>query len=173
MLRELAAQGIYPDDADAKCYTTDMLRTEQTFSLIYGEREHEAFPPLRELDFGDFEMKSYDELKDDPDYQTWINDTTETLPPPGGESTCDFRARVLEGFTELLRNQEEWAENLLQKKLNVKPLTIVVCHSGPIAEILQNEFPNEKENFYQWLPDPGHGYLLTAEDGKIVEKESF
>ena len=31
MLRELAAQEIYPDDADAECYTSGMLRTEQTF----------------------------------------------------------------------------------------------------------------------------------------------
>lgn len=198
MLRKLAAQGIYPDDADAKCYTTGMLRTEQTFSLIYGEREHETFVPLRELDFGDFEMKSYDELKEDPDYQTWISDATGSLPPPGGESTCDFRARVLAGFAELLQRQGERAENLLQEKPDGnpdapdcpnksntaespesldpsggKPLTIVVCHGGPIAEILQSEFPDEKENFYQWLPDPGHGYLLTAEDGKVVEKESF
>ncbi len=160
MLRELASQGIYPDDVDATCYTSGMLRTEQTFSLIYGDREHEAFSPFREIDFGDFEMKSYEELKDDPDYQTWISDTTGTLPPPGGESALDFQARVSEGFAELLQRQE-------------KHMTIVVCHGGPIAAILQKAFPDEKENFYQWLPDPGHGYLLTVEDGEIVEKESF
>ena len=160
VLRELTAQGIYPDDADAKCYTSGMLRTEQTFSLIYGDREHEAFSPFREIDFGDFEMKSYGELKDDPDYQTWVGDATGTMPPPGGESALDFQTRVLEGFTELLRRQD-------------KLLTIAVCHGGPIAAILQKAFPDEKENFYQWLPDPGHGYLLTVEDGEIVEKESF
>lgn len=42
MLRSLSAQDIYPDDTDAKYYTSGMLRTEQTFSLIYGNREHEA-----------------------------------------------------------------------------------------------------------------------------------
>ena len=42
MLRSLSAQEIYPDDADAKYYTSGMLRTEQTFSLIYGNREHEV-----------------------------------------------------------------------------------------------------------------------------------
>ena len=52
-------------------------------------------------------MKSYGELKDDPDYQTWIGDTTGTLPPPGGESACDFQMRVLKGFTELLQEQEK------------------------------------------------------------------
>ena len=177
MLRELAAQGIYPDDADAKCYTSGMLRTEQTFSLIYGDREHETFSPFREINFGDFEMKSYGELKDDPDYQTWISDTTGTLLPPGGESARDFQERVLEGFAELLQRQEERLKNSLQEEreysLKGKLLAIVVCHGGPIAAILQNAFPDEKENFYQWLPDPGHGYLLTVEDGEILEKESF
>ena len=195
VLRKLAAQGIYPDDTNAACYTSGMLRTEQTFSLIYGDREHEAFPPFREIDFGDFEMKSYRELKDDPDYQTWIADTTGTLPPPGGESALDFQARVLEGFAELLQRQEDRLENALQEETTNKPddsdrsntagapgqprplddklLTIVVCHGGPIAAILQKAFPDEKENFYQWLPDPGHGYLLMVEDGEIVGKESF
>lgn len=177
MLRNLSAQEIYPDDADAKYYTSGMLRTEQTFSLIYGNREHEAFSPFREIDFGDFEMKSYSELKDDPDYQTWIGDTTGTLPPPGGESALDFQARVLEGFAELLQRQNERLENSLQEEraysLKGKLLTIVVCHGGPIAAILQNAFPDEKENFYQWLPDPGHGYLLTVEDKDIVGKEAF
>lgn len=177
MLRNLSAQEIYPDDADAKYYTSGMLRTEQTFSLIYGNREHEAFSPFREIDFGDFEMKSYSELKDDPDYQTWIGDTTGTLPPPGGESALDFQARVLEGFAELLQRQSERLENSLQEEraysLKGKLLTIVVCHGGPIAAILQNAFPDEKENFYQWLPDPGHGYLLTVEDKDIVGKEAF
>ena len=179
MLRELAAQGIYPDDADAECYTSGMLRTEQTFSLIYGDREHQVLSPFREIDFGDFEMKSYSELKDDPDYQTWIGDTTGTLPPPGGESACDFQMRVLKGFTELLQEQEKRLVSTAtgspsrSNPPDGKLLTIVVCHGGPIAAILQNAFPDEKENFYQWLPDPGHGYLLTVEDGEILEKESF
>ena len=187
MLRELASQGIYPDDADAVCYTSGLLRTEQTFSLIYGAREHGAFSPFREIDFGDFEMKSYEELKEDADYQTWIGDTTGTLPPPGGESARDFQERVLDGFAELLRRQKQRAEALLQetaeasegenpldkKALDGKLLTIAVCHGGPIAAILQNAFPEEKDNFFQWLPDPGHGYLLSLDGDEIVGKESF
>lgn len=179
MLRSLSAQEIYPNDTDAKYYTSGMLRTEQTFSLIYGNREHEAFFPFREIDFGDFEMKSYGELKDDPDYQTWIGDTTGTLPPPGGESACDFQMRVLKGFTELLQEQEKrLISSIADSPSRSNPpdgklLTIAVCHGGPIAAILQNAFPDEKENFYQWLPDPGHGYLLTVEDGEVLKKKSF
>ncbi len=159
-IQKLASEGIYPDDDNAKYYTTGMLRTEQTFSLIYGDCKREVLSFLRELDFGDFEMKGYEELKSDPDYQAWIRDTDGTVPPPGGERTCDFRSRVLDGFADLLKKQREG-------------MIVTVCHGGPIAEILQNAFPDEKASFYQWLPEPGHGYLLTAENGKITEKESF
>lgn len=145
--------------------------------LYYGSSD---IPLAQEgIDFGDFEMKSYGELKDDPDYQTWIGDTTGTLPPPGGESACAFQMRVLKGFTELLQEQEKrLISSIADSPSRSNPpdgklLTIAVCHGGPIAAILQNAFPDEKENFYQWLPDPGHGYLLTVEDGEVLKKKSF
>ena len=37
---------------------------EQTLEAIYGPWAHPQLPGLREMDFGDFEMKSYQELKD-------------------------------------------------------------------------------------------------------------
>ena len=40
-------------------YTSGMLRTEQTFAILYGGRPHGVLPELREMDFGDFEMRTY------------------------------------------------------------------------------------------------------------------
>ena len=82
-LRKLAAEGIYPAAEEADFYTTGMIRTEQTLKLIYGEQEHQVLPLLKEINFGEFEMKSYEEMKDDPVYQEWISDKSGTLPPPG------------------------------------------------------------------------------------------
>ncbi len=63
-----------------------MIRTEQTLKLIYGEQEHQVLPLLKEINFGEFEMKSYEEMKDDPVYQEWISDKSGTLPPPEGKA---------------------------------------------------------------------------------------
>jgi broad specificity phosphatase PhoE len=41
-----------------------MLRTEQTFFLIYGCKEHQVLPELREYHFGEFEMKTHDQLSE-------------------------------------------------------------------------------------------------------------
>ena len=65
-------------------FTSGMVRTEQTFQAIYGPLPHKILPGLREMDFGRFEMHSYEELKDDPDYCHWCEDS-EHLPCPGGE----------------------------------------------------------------------------------------
>ena len=43
-------------------YTSGMRRTEQTFAILFGERPHEIVRDLREIDFGHFEMRSYEEL---------------------------------------------------------------------------------------------------------------
>lgn len=39
-LTRLAESGIYPYDEDADFYTTGLRRTEQTLSIIYGEKKH-------------------------------------------------------------------------------------------------------------------------------------
>ena len=51
--------GDYP--TAQRYYTSGMLRTEQTLAAIYGNVPHTRLPGLREMDFGDFEMKSYEE----------------------------------------------------------------------------------------------------------------
>ena len=53
----------------ARYYTSGLLRTEQTLEAIYGPVAHQQLPGLREMNFGDFEMKSYQELKDTAAYQ--------------------------------------------------------------------------------------------------------
>ena len=51
-----------PSSEDAQFFTTGMLRTEQSLEIIYGKREHEVIEALRELDFGEFEMCTYEQL---------------------------------------------------------------------------------------------------------------
>ena len=69
LLREQKAQGMYPESEDAQYFTTGMLRTEQTLEILYGKQEHEVLEDLRELDFGEFEMKTYEQLNSVPDHR--------------------------------------------------------------------------------------------------------
>lgn len=144
------ARGLYPDRAGLKLYTSGLLRTEQTLSLIYGDVPHEALPAWAEMDFGAFEMKSYEELKNNPDYIRWIEDESGELACPGGETNNQALARFTAGL-KLLRERNQDA--------------LVITHGGVIARLMGWLFPEEPFHFYQRQPKAGEGYLQLWEAG--------
>ena len=150
-LRALGAEWLYPP---AQAYfTSGLLRARETLEIIYGTTNSTTLPDLAEYDFGEFEMHSYDELKERPEYLAWILDETGNVPCPGGESRKANRERVLRGFNELL------AISCCRKA------GVVVCHGGTIAVIMEHLFPRER-SFYEWQPAPGRGYTLVLSEDR-------
>ena len=170
-LKKLKKEGVYPDSETAEYYTSGMLRAEQTFEILYGDKPHEKLNYFRELNFGDFEMKAYEELESRPEYRDWCNTVMEGTPPPNGESILDFSKRVTEGFKDL-RNRHGLLELKLRNQ-GKEAMSIVVCHGGVICALLNSFWPEKHDNFYRWIPDPGHGYVLTLEDGDVTDAEKF
>ena len=157
-------EGLYPEISEsALCFTTGLGRTAETFRVVFGEREYEPVKDLRELDFGVCECKSFDELKDEPLFKEWLNDQSGEYVFPEGESQNQFKERVHRGFQYVLDRHAENDEKNAAGDVN----TVVVCHGGVIAEILDKLFPGEKESLWDWMPEPGSGYLLDIEDGKV------
>jgi len=170
-LEKQAQEGLYPDSENASYFTTDLLRTQQTFELIYGDKPYTVFPAFKEMNFGAFEMHSYEELKGRDDYQKWITGDTLNDGPPGGESQMEFYNRVTGGFEEFLKIH-------LQKVLSMRhqdedALSVAVCHGGTISVIMEYLYPGKQDHFYRWIPEPGHGYVLTLEDAEIVSADKF
>jgi len=179
----LKSQNIYPSAADI-FFTSGLIRTGQTLDILYGQSENKAasvhlsggsqditphetcaflqrrtaVPAIAEYNFGQFEMKSYEDLKEQDDYQAWITDETGDVPCPGGESKNQVQKRVMEGYfhiTEVMRQAGHKS-------------AIVACHGGTIVSIMEHLFPNTK-NFYEWQPQPGRGYSLTyTGDGQCI-----
>ena len=170
-LQQQAAEGLYPLDENGDYYTSGMKRTEHTLELIYGQRDHEIIPEFREVNCGIYEMKSFKELKGNEDFEAWLADGTGMTVPEGGESIVQFNERVQEGWQQLIGQHR-------LKELSVRhrggPATsTVVCHGGVICAILNENYPEKYDNFFKWMPDPGHGYTLNIEDGEIVSYEKF
>ena len=157
---EFATAGIYPKADSASCYTTGLLRTEQTFFLIYGNREHQQIPELQEYDFGDFEMKTHNELIQHPDYTAWASDEQGALACPNGESTLEFKERVGAGLSQIL--QEHMGSDEQDRQ------SILVCHGGVISVIMGIFFPDVEKNIFQWQPNPGRGYSIVIQEGEAV-----
>ena len=125
--------------------TSGMNRTEQTLKILFGDVPHKADSRFREVDFGIFEMKSYESLKKQGDYQAWISGDNEKNVPPDGESGEQMRKRVLEGLQDLQNEDGD---------------VILISHGGVIAAIMEYLFPSEAKNRYLWQPRPGHGYVI-------------
>ena len=170
-LKELEKRDIYPDGSNADFYTTGLRRTEQTMEIIYGKREHEILPQLKEMNFGDYEMKSHGELKVLEYYQTWKADKFGILAPPNGESLQAFYKRIVRGFDDF--KKKHMLKVLSMRHRSEEALSIVVCHGGTISAILESTYPKIKDNFYKWIPNPGHGYTLYIEDEDVLGVEKF
>ncbi len=149
-------RGVYGTDWES-FYTSGLIRTKETMELLFGEQETVIEEPdLMEMDFGDFEGKSYEMLKDDPAYQEWISGDNERKVCPGGESGEQMRVRVLSALDRIL--QRDPAKRI-----------VIVTHGGPIAAILQLLFPEKNLNRYEWQPECGEGYLLRITGSSLAE----
>ena len=142
-----ALYGIRYDIPPCRFITSGMRRTEQTLQLLFGDVPHAQDVRFREIHFGEYELHTYEELKDRQDYQQWISKDGQTA-PPDGENTEAFQRRVLDGLRDLLILDEP---------------AVLVAHGGVIALIMEYLFPEKGKNRYQWQPQPGGGYRITPE----------
>ena len=135
--------------------TSGMLRAEETLQLLIGSVAHEILPDLREMEMGAFEMHSYDELKDNPDYQAWLSDESGEFVIPGGESNRAVRERAV-GCVRRLAAAEDGA-------------MLAVCHGGIIAAVMHEFFRDSSRSFYDWIPHACHGYAICFRNGQPSE----
>jgi len=156
-LKESLKKITYP-----KCdfyFTSGAKRANQTLEIICPENKYIKLEKFFEYDFGDFELKSYEEIKLLKEYVDWIEDKEEKVKCPNGECKVEFRKRIIEGFKELIE---------YFTKENIKT-ALGVTHGGTIGMILEMLYDNKKK-FYEWQPKNGEGYELTI---KIKENGEF
>ena len=140
-----ALRRLHYDIPQARFVTSGMKRTNETLGILFGQVPFTEDSRFREVDFGIFEMQSYEELKDTQAYQTWLTGDNESNVPPGGESGAQMKKRVLEAFRELRED------------------TVLICHGGVIAAIMEALFPGEEKSRYDWQPKNGCGYRICGE----------
>lgn len=128
-----------------------MLRCRQTAELIWSGMPFETEPLMRELDFGEYERKTYEELKDEPVYQAWL-DSGGVGAFPGGEDRADFQKRCVQG-----------AENMISR-LTASDCKCagVVVHGGTIMAVI-SAFDPEERPFYHWQVSNGNGYIIEID----------
>lgn len=142
--------GGYPQ-VDA-VFSSPLKRCLQTAKRIYPEREPIVIEGLSEYDFGEFEGKTADELKDEEAFQVWLAGTSPETPLPFGESQTAFNERVCTTFVQII-------EGIL--KAGVKS-TAVVTHGGVIMALMA-AFAIPEAPMHEWLTPNACGYTLRID----------
>lgn len=139
---------LYPE---IQCLTASpMKRCLQTAELIWPGVPARTEPLLRECDFGRFERKTYEELKDKPAYVRWLESGGMTAFPEG-ESQETFRERCRAGVRKWIRR---WMEEGVNR-------AAFVVHGGTIMAALSGMAEGE-HSFYHWQAGNGCGYSAKA-----------
>ena len=85
-------------------YGSCLNRCKETAALYFPNAQYIADMRFNELNFGDFEMKTYEELKDLPIYRSWIDEPF-FITPPNGENMFQFEERVLQAFSHVVKDE--------------------------------------------------------------------
>ena len=134
--------------------SSPLKRCIQTAGLIYPGQEISVDPMLRECDFGEYEQKTYEDLKNEPEYIRWMESGGMTA-FPGGEEQELFRRRCEDGV-------KKWISRLLREEADSAAF---IVHGGTIMAAL-SKLSEDTHEFYHWQVENGGGYVaeVTAED---------
>lgn len=107
-------------------WSSPLLRCRKLAESLFPNKEIQFDSRLKELNFGDWEMMSWDGIYAQPEGKTWM-DNYQTLPTKNGESYPEMVARVSAIINEI-------------KKLNAENIAIV-AHAG-VIRILKSVIEN-------------------------------
>lgn len=145
-LKKLDYEMKYP--GGTALFTSPLKRCKETCEIIYPALKPIVIDQLSECNFGLWEGKTADELKDDKDFQQWIGGSNE-VKPPKGESSADFTRRICRMFEDIVTG--------LMKTGTTE--SIIVTHGGVIMTLLSiYGLPQAKP--FDWVMYGGYGYSV-------------
>ncbi|MEE0928399.1 MAG: histidine phosphatase family protein [Acutalibacteraceae bacterium] len=144
-----------------KVYSSPMLRCLQTAHILYPGRDVQTVDKMREIDFGEFEGKTANELEALPSYADWAAGRINAA--PGGEDNTEFAKRLCVGLNEIVRDMmNEGAEH-----------AAVIMHGGAIMMLL-SACALPRKSMVEWTCSSGSGYSILVtpslyHSGGVVE----
>lgn len=144
-------------------FVSPYLRCRQTAEAFFcnslkaagGDCALEVVEGFREMDFGEYEYRNYQELRGDPEYQKFI-DSGGKAGFPAGEGVDAFRFRCQEAFRRCLEKarKNHWGQ------------VGALVHGGTIMAVMEG-FSYPKKGYFEYQVGNGCGYLLEVEGMKV------
>lgn len=139
LLRQRATDSGYP--AVDRLYISPLRRCRETAEVIYPDLRPRILSELTELNFGDFEGKTYRDLQDCPAYRDWIDSAGGSAPPNGEGRMAQYR-RLCSALKIITDESID--------------TVAVVTHGGCIMSLLSG---GNSDRFYDFQVSPGGGFL--------------
>ena len=145
-IRKLAKADLYP--YVEKVYTSPLKRCVETAQIIYPDIQLSKVDEIAEMDFGQFEGKTQQELEKLPEYTAWLKGGPEAC-PPDGEKFGDFSLRCISGLDIIFRD-------MMKKDIT---RAAMVTHGGVITNLLAG-FGLPKGHPADYMCGPGEGFEI-------------
>lgn len=144
-------------------FTSPMKRCKETAEIIYPTLSPIVIPEWEEIDFGRFEYRNYKELKDDADYQEWLQ-SGGTLDFPEGESRKDFQLRCRSGFIRMCNELSRAAGRDAKKPASAG----MIVHGGTIMALLSLYGGT---GYFDYQASNGRGYICRLTGPNDILKQ--
>lgn len=149
-------------DKSKLIYSSDLKRARETAQKVSEvcEIPLRTTPKLRELSFGRWEGKTYDQiLEEDPTFYEGLQKDPVSFNPPEGETPKELKKRVLQTWLEMVAEEKDLA---------------VVSHSGPIKIMLLECLCSSLSGFWKIKIDLGSiSRIVVREGGPLVTAVNY
>jgi alpha-ribazole phosphatase len=143
--------------------TSDLVRCKQTAEALFQDVPHLESYLFRELHFGEWETKTYEELKFNPAYREWLNDPSIQI--PGGESLSGFHERLRMGWLQVKdavnRDRHDAKNSGSHPPYDSQTKRIAIVTHGGVIRHLLTELTADERRFWEWQIPFGGGYELS------------
>lgn len=134
-----------------KVYSSDRARAIQTAEIVFKKARIEKISSLREIHFGCFEGKTYEEnmQKYPAVYKKWLKDPF-SVKIPKGEHLRDFKKRVNKCLNKIIL-------------ANPNKTIALVCHGGVISIFITGIL--KTKNFWEQIPHSASMSIIEYKNG--------
>ena len=142
-------------------YASPMRRAQETARIFFPNAEIKTVPGLREMDFGDFEGRTAEEMANDEAYLTWVAGGCIDV-CPNGEGIPGFAKRAYTAFAGCVSDAISRGETRVG----------VAVHGGVIMAIM-TAYSGSDAPYHTWYVRNCSGYEITIDEQLWRKKRQF
>jgi len=139
-------------------YVSPLCRSQQTARIVFPSAAQVVIDDFAEMDFGDFDGRTADEMENDAAYRAWVDGDC-TAQCPNGESRALFCERTCAAFEALL---DRCGEDRL----------VIVAHGGTLRAVMERYALPERD-YFDWMSGNGGGYRLDFDAALWRERKKL